>query len=73
MASARSLFAWEAFEGAALASGAGRWGVVSPMFCAVAGRRSFSGGKEMQIIIKGISEIKPYENNQRNNDSAVAV
>ena len=43
------------------------------MFCAVAGRRSFSGGKEMQIIIKGISEIKPYENNHRNNDSAVAV
>lgn len=25
----------------------------------------------MQIIIKGISEIKPYENNPRNNDSAV--
>ena len=25
----------------------------------------------MQIIIKGIIEIKPYENNPRNNDSAV--
>lgn len=25
----------------------------------------------MQIIIKGISEIQPYENNPRNNDSAV--
>lgn len=25
----------------------------------------------MQIIIKGIREIKPYENNPRNNDSAV--
>lgn len=49
----------------------GEW--LPPMFCAVAGRRSFSGGKEMQIIIKGISEIKPYENNPRNNDSAVAV
>ncbi len=25
----------------------------------------------MQIIIKGIGEIQPYENTQRNNDSAV--
>jgi hypothetical protein len=31
----------------------------------------FVGGKEMQIIIKGIGEIQPYENTQRNNDSAV--
>ena len=49
----------------------GEW--LPPCFAPWRGGVDFSGGKEMQIIIKGISEIKPYENNSRNNDSAVAV
>nr|DAE52179.1 MAG TPA: hypothetical protein [Caudoviricetes sp.] len=39
LASARSLFAWEEVKERRLPPAREGWGVVAPMFCAVAGRR----------------------------------